>query len=107
MVTPTLRHFVVVDVRLPGGLEAVDIELREGGDELRRREGSLVSRREIRDDCVLHFIDHLPAGLSRYPVLARVTTPGTFILPPSRVEEMYVPETFGATAAAGIQIGDQ
>jgi uncharacterized protein YfaS (alpha-2-macroglobulin family) len=107
VVTPSPRDYVVVDDPLPGGFEAVDIDLRKGGDELRWLERSSALRREIHDDRVLHFIDHLPAGLSRYRVLARATTPGTFVLPPTRVEEMYVPETFGATAARVVQIGGQ
>lgn len=105
VVTPTPRHYVVVDDPLPGGFEALDASLRKGGDPLSGLEGSFASRREIRDDRVLHFIDHLPAGLFRYQYLARATALGTFVLPPTRVEEMYVPETFGATAASVVQIG--
>jgi uncharacterized protein YfaS (alpha-2-macroglobulin family) len=30
-----------------------------------------------------------------YDYLARATTPGTFVVPPPKAEEMYHPETFG------------
>ena len=33
-----------------------------------------------------------------YSYIARATTPGDFIVPPSKAEEMYAPETFGRTA---------
>lgn len=38
VVTPTPRHYVVVDDRLPRASEAVDINLRKGGDGLYRFE---------------------------------------------------------------------
>jgi uncharacterized protein YfaS (alpha-2-macroglobulin family) len=31
-------------------------------------------------------------------VLARATTPGLFVVPPTKAEEMYHPETFGRGA---------
>ena len=34
----------------------------------------------------------------RYRYLARATTLGTFVVPPTQVEEMYTPEVFGRTA---------
>ncbi len=53
--------------------------------------------RENRDDRVLLFADHLPAGVHHYEYLARAVTPGTFVVGPLRAEEMYNPETFGRT----------
>ena len=35
------------------------------------------------------------AGTYTYSYLARATTPGQFVVPPPRAEEMYSPETFG------------
>jgi hypothetical protein len=31
----------------------------------------------------------------KYSYVARATTPGQFIVPPAKAEEMYHPETFG------------
>jgi hypothetical protein len=39
----------------------------------------------------------MPAGHYEYTYFARATTPGAFILPPCKVEEMYTPETRTAT----------
>ena len=36
--------------------------------------------------------------MHEYTYVARATTPGTFVVPPTRAEEMYSPETFGRTA---------
>src|SRR5262249_32799485 len=63
--------------------------------------------REIRDDRVLFFIDHLAAGMYRYRYLARATSLGTFILPPTKVEEMYTPEVFGRTGADRVTVSER
>ena len=35
----------------------------------------------------------------------RLNNPGTFALPPTRVEAMYAPESFGETPNASIEVG--
>ena len=49
----------------------------------------------LRDDRVEAFASLLREGVHLYSYVARATTPGTFIVPPPRAEEMYHPETFG------------
>ena len=49
----------------------------------------------MRDDRVEAFASLLWEGVHLYSYVARATTPGTFIVPPPRAEEMYHPETFG------------
>jgi alpha-2-macroglobulin len=34
-------------------------------------------------------------GVHTYTYVARATTPGVFVVPPPKAEEMYHPETFG------------
>jgi alpha-2-macroglobulin len=122
LVTPAARKFVVIDDALPAGLEAVDPKLLTSADWLRTSgideaadsgaatddEASSYAvtsaRSEVRDDRVLFFIDELPAGLAHYRYLARATTLGRFVLPPTRVEEMYTPEVFGRTGAAELRV---
>lgn len=123
IVTPSPRNFVVVDDPLPAGFEAVDSHLATSssasalggssgepcadcGDEQERDELAAghsyfedYSQRELRDDRVLFFVDHMAAGMYHYRYLARATTPGKFVLPSTRVEEMYTPETFGRNGA--------
>ena len=49
----------------------------------------------MRDEMATLFADRLPAGIYEYTYNVRATTIGSFIIPPSRIEEMYHPETFG------------
>ncbi|MEP7120603.1 MAG: MG2 domain-containing protein [Byssovorax sp.] len=125
IVTPSPREIVVLDDPLPAGFEAVDAHLattgarynvdsadeRSGGDDddpdqraAGGKYGSSSFLREIRDDRVLFFVDHLSAGMFHYRYLARATTNGSFIVPPTKVEEMYTPEVFGRTGADQIKI---
>jgi uncharacterized protein YfaS (alpha-2-macroglobulin family) len=49
----------------------------------------------LRDDRVEAFAALLWEGVYSYQYVARATTPGRFVVPPPRAEEMYSPETFG------------
>ena len=127
VVTSSPRDYVVIDDPLPAGFEAVDARLAttagsldvdgadpdaprwgdEGDDDDRamgRAFGWSPFIREVRDDRVIFYVDHLPAGMYRYRYLARATTLGRFVLPPTRAEEMYQPEVFGRTAAGVIEV---
>ncbi|HEX7451070.1 MAG TPA: transglycosylase domain-containing protein, partial [Polyangiaceae bacterium] len=58
----------------------------------------------LRRDRVLFFVDHMAAGMYHYRYLARATTLGKFVLPSTRVEEMYTPETFGRNGASLVSV---
>jgi len=110
IVTPSPRDFVVVDDPLPAGFEAVDSHLSTTSSALAVGEsngyGSCADcdPEEARDDRVLFFVDHMAAGMYHYRYLARATTLGKFVVPSTRVEEMYTPETFGRNGAALVSI---
>jgi uncharacterized protein YfaS (alpha-2-macroglobulin family) len=127
VVTPDSREQVVVDDPLPAGLEAVDAVLAtsarsldvtnagstggasdDDNDDDRRANGlaynDVYYHREIHDDRVLTFVEHMPAGMYHFRYLARATTVGTFVVPPTRAECMYEPETFGRTAGASFEV---
>ncbi len=53
----------------------------------------------LRDERVEAFRSWLPAGVYSYEYVARATTPGVFIVPPAKAEEMYTPETFGRSGS--------
>ncbi|WP_437948993.1 Ig-like domain-containing protein [Sorangium sp. So ce296] len=133
VVTPSPRDFVVIDDPLPAGLEAIDARLAtsarsldvdaaeaqaddEGADadvdqdDLRATGRAYEPSRfvrEVRDDRVLFFVDHMAAGMYRYRYLARATTLGAFVVPPARAEEMYSPEVFGRTGALAVKVGSR
>ena len=52
----------------------------------------------MRDERAEAFASLLWEGVHEYTYLARATTPGTFVVPPAKAEEMYAPETFGRSA---------
>ncbi len=59
----------------------------------------------LRDDRAEAFTSFLPGGTYEYTYLARATTPGTFVVPPARAEEVYAPEVFGRSPSATVVVG--
>ena len=53
----------------------------------------------LRDERVEAFTTLLWDGVHEYSYTARATTPGTFVVPPAKAEEMYAPETFGRSGS--------
>jgi uncharacterized protein YfaS (alpha-2-macroglobulin family) len=43
-------------------------------------------------------------GVYKYSYLTRATTPGQFVVPPAKAEEMYHPETFGRTGTDFVKV---
>ncbi len=58
----------------------------------------------LRDDRAEAFASYVPGGTYEYAYIARATTPGTFVVPPARAEEIYAPEVFGRSASATVVI---
>lgn len=51
----------------------------------------------FRDERAEAFTSLLWEGVYNYSYVTRATTPGQFVVPPAKAEEMYHPETFGRT----------
>ena len=129
LVTPTPREQVVLDDPLAAGLEPVDASLAttaqsldvadSGGegdaddaaqtDDDARASGrgwaEAWFHREMHDDRVLTFVEHMPAGMYHYRYLARATTPGKFVVPPTKAECMYDPGRLRADGRDGARGG--
>jgi uncharacterized protein YfaS (alpha-2-macroglobulin family) len=58
----------------------------------------------LRDQRVLFFADELAPGLYHFRYLARATSLGDFVVPPTRVSEMYQPEVYGRTASQHLHV---
>lgn len=58
----------------------------------------------FRDDRAEAFASLLWEGVYTYSYVARATTPGQFIVPPAKAEEMYHPETFGRTGTDFLRV---
>ncbi len=108
LTAPSRRVHVAMVDPLPAGFEAVNTAL-QGAEEVPPEEDdgrppwlrggwwwrTWYEHQNLRDDRVEAFTSLLPAGVYTYSYVARATTPGLFIVPPPRAEEMYSPETFG------------
>jgi uncharacterized protein YfaS (alpha-2-macroglobulin family) len=58
----------------------------------------------FRDERAEAFTSLLWEGVYNYSYVARATTPGQFVVPPAKAEEMYHPETFGRTGTDFIRV---
>lgn len=104
MVATARRYHVALVDPLPAGLEAINPALAVSesvqGDPAQesphnRWQRSWYEHQNLRDERVEAFTSLLWEGVHRYSYVARATTPGDFVVPPARAEEMYQPETFG------------
>ena len=111
MVAPTRRYHVALIDPLPAGLEALNPALAVTGS-LPKENGAgpqpapyrywwwgpWYQHENLRDERVEAFTSLLWDGVWHYDYIARATTPGVFVVPPTKAEEMYAPETFGRGA---------
>jgi hypothetical protein len=122
MVAPSRRYHVALVDPLPAGLEPMNPALAvtgtvpdDGGSDVTpigapglggpRHPGHWwwwsrpwFDHQNLRDERVEAFSSLLWEGVHTYRYVARATTPGTFVVPPPKAEEMYAPETFGRGA---------
>jgi uncharacterized protein YfaS (alpha-2-macroglobulin family) len=111
MVAPARRHHVALADPLPAGLEPENPALATtpelpgeagappgGGLRPLTWLGPWWQHQNLRDDRAEAFTMLLPGGAWRYEYFARATTPGRYVTPPAKAEEMYHPETFGRGA---------
>ncbi|HMT94084.1 alpha-2-macroglobulin family protein [uncultured Thiothrix sp.] len=106
-------HVALVDP-LPAGLEAVNPALAVSSQQIPENpelapipfswRGSWYEQQNLRDERVEAFTSVLPEGVYTYRYIAKATTPGIFIVPPTKAEEMYAPETFGRSASTKVVI---
>ncbi len=61
--------------------------------------GPWYEHQNMRDERAEAFTSLLWDGVYDYSYFARATTPGTFIVPPAKAEEMYSPEVFGRSGS--------
>jgi uncharacterized protein YfaS (alpha-2-macroglobulin family) len=109
MVAPTRRYHVALVDPLPAGLEALNhaLAVTESIPEDEKAQPAnfgwwwvrpWFEHQNLRDDRVEAFTSLLWDGVYTYSYVARATTPGSFVVPPTKAEEMYHPETFGRGA---------
>jgi hypothetical protein len=106
MAVPARRCHVALSDALPAGFEALNPALKVSGeipkdpkDTTRWWQQQWFEHQNLRDERVEAFTSLLWEGVYNYAYVALATTPGVFIAPPARAEEMYQPETFGRSAS--------
>ena len=114
MINENRRYHVALVDPLPAGLEAMNPALAVTGpipvdpagesDTSGRGRywwwyGPWYEHQNMRDERIEAFSPLVWEGVHRYDYVARATTPGNFVVPPPKAEEMYMPETFGRGAS--------
>jgi alpha-2-macroglobulin len=110
MVADNRRYHVALVDRLPAGLEivnpalAVSESIPQDPDSQKSTYGwwwwgPWYEHQNLRDERAEAFASLLWDGVFEYTYIARATTPGTFVVPPAKAEEMYSPEVFGRSAS--------
>ena len=111
MINENRRYHVALVDPLPAGLEAMNPALAVTGpipldpNEQKSRGaywwwyGPWYEHQNLRDERTEAFAAMLWEGVHAYDYVARATTPGNFVVPPTKAEEMYMPETFGRSAS--------
>ena len=116
MVAENRRYHVALVDPLPAGLEPLNPALAVTGDvpqdpAQQKERGNYwwwsstwYEHQNMRDERVEAFTSLLWDGVHEYTYVARATTPGNFVVPPTKAEEMYMPETFGRSASDRVEI---
>ncbi|HKY45351.1 MAG TPA: alpha-2-macroglobulin family protein [Pyrinomonadaceae bacterium] len=124
MAAPTRRYHVALVDYLPAGFESLNPELAttEPIPEDKKQEANSIfigsahgsnwwlwrrtwfDHQNLRDERSEAFTSLLWGGVYNYSYVARATTPGVFVVPPAKAEEMYHPETFGRSKSDRVLI---
>jgi uncharacterized protein YfaS (alpha-2-macroglobulin family) len=107
MVAPSRRYHVALMDPMPAGFESLNPALAVTGSIPQDPEDQTGKGRywwwrwtwyehqNLRDERTEAFASLLWDGIHTYTYVARATTPGEFVVPPPKAEEMYSPEVFG------------
>jgi uncharacterized protein YfaS (alpha-2-macroglobulin family) len=116
MVATTRRYHVALTDPLPAGFESLnsvlqgtenvsrDVNPQSGGRYGYWWWGHWWEHENLRDERAEAFTPYLWEGAYEYVYICRATTPGQFVVPPAKAEEMYSPETFGRTGTDRVRI---
>jgi uncharacterized protein YfaS (alpha-2-macroglobulin family) len=111
MIADNRRYHVALVDPLPAGLEIINPALAVSGSIPQDPNSSDSSygwwwwwgpwyeHQNMRDERAEAFTSLLWDGVFEYTYVARATTPGTFVVPPAKAEEMYSPEVFGRSGS--------
>jgi uncharacterized protein YfaS (alpha-2-macroglobulin family) len=115
MAAPMRRYHVALVDAIPAGVESVNPTFVNTGAIPQDPTGKGTSRywwwnmpwfahQNLKDTRTEAFTPLLWPGVHDYSYVVRATTPGRYVVPPARAEEMYHPETFGRTGTDTVVI---
>ncbi|MFV0389422.1 MAG: alpha-2-macroglobulin family protein [Pyrinomonadaceae bacterium] len=125
MVADARRYHVALVDPLPAGLEILNPDLavteaipnapventgvrsissRSYGGDYYFWRSQWFEHQNFRDERAEAFSSLVWGGVYEYSYVARATTPGEFVVPPAKAEEMYHPETFGRTGTDFVSV---
>jgi uncharacterized protein YfaS (alpha-2-macroglobulin family) len=123
MVATSRRYHVALVDELPAGLEILNPELATTETIPADAQSTSVTvagsrswgwdywwsrnwfeHQNFRDERAEAFASLLWEGVYNYSYVTRATTPGVFVAPPAKAEEMYAPETFGRTGTDYVRV---
>jgi uncharacterized protein YfaS (alpha-2-macroglobulin family) len=123
MVATSRRYHVALVDQLPAGLEILNPELATTETIPEDSKSTTVTEmgsrswgfnywwsrnwfehQNFRDERAEAFASLLWEGVYNYSYVTRATTPGVFVAPPAKAEEMYTPETFGRTGTDYVRV---
>ena len=100
--------WVVVSDPVPGGATLLGSGLGRDSEiaaRNERREGNAWSAYQERGfEAFRSYYSHLPRGKHVIEYTLRLSNPGRFTMPPTRIEALYAPETFGETPNAVLEV---
>lgn len=111
---PYERRFVIADIPIAGGMRILNSNFETESKEIKDITGNYKSKwwggfnhTENYKDKVLLFADILDKGEHVYKYVVRAATPGEYLLPSTKAEEMYNPDVFGYDGQHKIIIEDR
>ena len=110
MAAQSRRYHVALVDYLPAGFETLNPELAvtEQIPEDKKEESTWravwFDHQNLRSERSEAFTTLLWGGVYTYTYVVRATTPGQFIVPPAKAEEMYHPETFGRSKSDRVRV---
>ena len=124
MVAQARRYHVALVDQLPAGLEilnpglavtealppdtgtnsVLEVGSRSKGRNYYWWRQNWFEHQNFRDERAEAFTSLLWEGVYNYSYVTRATTPGVFVVPPAKAEEMYHPETFGRTGTDFVRV---
>jgi uncharacterized protein YfaS (alpha-2-macroglobulin family) len=110
MVADNRRYHVALVDPLPAGLEIINPAIAVSGSVPQDPDnpdfrygwwwwGTWYEHQNMRDERAEAFTSLLWDGVYDFTYVTRATIPGSFVVPPTKAEEMYSPEVFGRSAS--------